>query len=69
MNTSLRFIALAAAVFPVAPGLVVHAQERTAYPEKRGLKLTEFPRFVKLANNVYGYEEIRSPGFTTVSMV
>jgi cyclase len=45
------------------------AQVRTAYPEKRGLKLTEFPRFVKLADNVYGYEEIRQPGFTTVSLV
>ena len=72
MKTSLRFIALAAAVLTVltvAPSPLAHAQERTAYPEKRGLNLTEFPRFVKLANNVYGYEEIRSPGFTTVSMV
>ena len=44
------------------------AQVRTAYPEKRGLKLTEFPRTLKLAENVYGYEEIRQPGFTTVSL-
>ena len=44
------------------------AQVRTAYPGKRGLKLTEFPRTIKLADNVYGYEEIRSPGFTTVSL-
>jgi cyclase len=44
------------------------AQPRTAYPEKRGLKLSEFPRVVKLADNVYGYEEIRQPGFTTVSL-
>lgn len=44
------------------------AQVRTAYPEKRGLKLSEFPRVVKLADNVYGYEEIRQPGFTTVSL-
>jgi len=44
------------------------AQERTAYPEKRGLKLTDFPRTIKLADNVYGYEDIRQPGFTTVSM-
>ena len=47
----------------------VHAQVRTAYPEKRGLALTEFPRVIKLADNVYGYEEIRSPGFTTVSLI
>ena len=27
-----------------------------------------FPRVVKLADGVYGYEDIRSPGFTTVSL-
>jgi cyclase len=45
------------------------AQVRTADPIQRGLQLTDFPRFVKLADNVYGYEEIRQPGFTTVSLV
>jgi glyoxylase-like metal-dependent hydrolase (beta-lactamase superfamily II) len=44
------------------------AQVRTAFPDKRGFKLTDFPRVVKLANNVYGYEDIRQPGFTTVTM-
>lgn len=44
------------------------AQPRTADPEKRGLKLSDFPRVIKLADNVYGYEEIRQPGFTTVSL-
>ena len=44
------------------------AQLRTAYPEKRGLKRSEFPRTIKLAENVYGYEDIRNPGFTTVSL-
>ena len=44
------------------------AQVRTAYPENRGVSLSEFPRVVKLADNVYGYEEIRQPGFTTVSL-
>ena len=47
----------------------VLAQERTADPIKRGLQLTDFPRLIKLTDNVYGYEEIRSPGFTTVSMI
>jgi glyoxylase-like metal-dependent hydrolase (beta-lactamase superfamily II) len=47
----------------------VGAQPRTAFPEKRGFKLTDFPRVVKLADNVYGYEEIRQPGFTTVSLI
>jgi glyoxylase-like metal-dependent hydrolase (beta-lactamase superfamily II) len=47
----------------------VGAQPRTAFPEKRGFRLTDFPRVVKLADNVYGYEEIRQPGFTTVSLI
>jgi cyclase len=45
------------------------AQVRTADPAKRGVPLTDFPRLVKLASNVYGYEAIRSPGFTTVSLI
>jgi cyclase len=45
-----------------------HAQVRTAFPEKRGFKLTDFPRTVRLADNVYGYEDLRQPGFTTVSL-
>src|SRR5689334_1658118 len=44
------------------------AQVRTAYPDKRGVQLSEFPRTIKLADNVYGYEDIRQPGFTTVSL-
>lgn len=62
--TALASALLLAAAAPSAP-----AQPRTADPIKRGLQLTDFPRFVKLANNVYGYEEIRNPGFTTVSLV
>ena len=45
------------------------AQVRTADPTKRGVSLSAFPRIVKLADGVYGYEEIRAPGFTTVSLV
>ena len=45
------------------------AQVRTADPVARGLQLSDFPRFIKLTDNVYGYEEIRPPGFTTVSLV
>lgn len=58
--------ALIAAVAVATPAA---AQVRTAYPDKRGIPLTDFPRLVKLTNNVYGYEEIRSPGFTTVSLI
>ncbi len=62
-------LSLVAVVMASTAPLSANAQERTAYPEKRGLKLTEFPRLIKLANNVWGYEEIRQPGFTTVSMI
>jgi cyclase len=44
------------------------SQVRTADPARRGVALTEFPRIIKLADNVFGYEEIRQPGFTTVSL-
>jgi cyclase len=56
---------LAALVLAAVP---FHAQVRTAFPEKRGFKLTDFPRTVRLADNVYGYEDLRQPGFTTVSL-
>lgn len=45
------------------------SQPRTADPAARGIPLSSFPRLVPLAPGVYGYEEIRSPGFTTVSLV
>jgi len=62
LNT--RYVALIALAASTAA-----AQVRTADVPTRGLKLTDFPRFVKLAENVYGYEEIRQPGMTTVSLV
>jgi cyclase len=61
---NIRYVALLALAASTAV-----AQVRTADVPKRGLKLTDFPRFVKLADNVYGYEEIRQPGMTTVSLV
>ena len=66
-SAALVFVAVlsVALVFVAVPSA---AQVRTAYPEKRGFKLSEFPRTIKLAENVYGYEEIRQPGFTTVSL-
>lgn len=51
------------------PQALAQGPVRTADPIKRGLQLSEFPRTVKLAENVYGYEEIRQPGFTTVSLI
>lgn len=60
-------MALFAATLLVAP-TGAGAQARTADPIARGLSLNAFPRIVKLSERVYGYEEIRSPGFTTVSL-
>ena len=62
-------ICLAAAIFTIGPASSLDAQPRTAFPAQRGVALTEFPRLVRLTDNVYGYEEIRAPGFTTVSLV
>jgi cyclase len=56
------------AAVAVAMATSAAAQVRTAYPEKRGLALGQFPRTIPLAENVYGYEEIRQPGFTTVTL-
>ena len=64
MHRTIRAI-LAVAMFAATAS----AQVRTADPIKRGFALTDFPRVVKLADNVYGYEEIRQPGFTTVSLI
>jgi len=65
-----RYLITAISVLSVALALAApsSAQVRTAFPDKRGFKLTDFPRTVKLADNVYGYEDIRQPGFTTVSL-
>lgn len=67
MWVQVRFAVAIALVAGTA--VVAVAQPRTAFPDKRGVPLSDFPRFVKLAENVYGYEEIRNPGFTTVSLV
>jgi hypothetical protein len=44
-------------------------QPRTADPAARGVPLSAFPRFIRLGDGVFGYEEIRQPGFTTVSLI
>jgi glyoxylase-like metal-dependent hydrolase (beta-lactamase superfamily II) len=65
MTKSVISVLLAALALSATPA---SGQVRTADPEKRGFKLTDFPRTIKLAENVYGYEDIRQPGFTTVSL-
>ncbi len=67
MSSRHSWVLVAALVGLVAAPLA--AQPRTAFPEQRGFKRTDFPRLVTLAENVYGYEEIREPGFTTVSLI
>lgn len=52
----------------LAPLALLTAQPRTADPIARGLRLDQFPRVIKLGDRVYGYEEIRQPGFTTVTL-
>jgi cyclase len=49
---------------------VAAAQPRTADPAKRGFQDSDFPRVVKIAENVYGWEDFHpSPDkMTTVSM-
>ena len=44
------------------------AQVRTAFPAERGLSARDFPRVIELSPGVYGYEALREPGFTTVSL-
>ena len=46
------------------------AQIRTADPAKRGLKNADFPRTIKIADNVYTYEDFHagSEKFTTTNM-
>lgn len=56
--------ALVLALAPAAP-----AQPRTADIDKRGLKAADFPRLAKLAENVYTFEGIHPPNFTTVSLI
>ncbi|MCZ8203107.1 MBL fold metallo-hydrolase [Gemmatimonas sp.] len=53
----------------LAAPAAARAQIRTADPAVRGVPLSAFPRLVKLSKHVYGYEEIRQPGFTTVSLI
>jgi glyoxylase-like metal-dependent hydrolase (beta-lactamase superfamily II) len=65
MSRPFRLV-LAAGVLAVATAAA--AQPRTAFPEKRGFQKSDFPRVVKIAENVYGYEDFHPSGMVTVSM-
>jgi len=63
---------LTATAVTLAVGTVTSAQSvvRTADPIKRGLKLTDFPRTIKVADGVYTYEDFHAGDetFTTTNM-
>ena len=63
---------LSVAALAVAASIGVSAQSvvRTADPIKRGMKLTDFPRTIKVADNVYTYEDFHAGDekFTTTNM-
>jgi glyoxylase-like metal-dependent hydrolase (beta-lactamase superfamily II) len=63
---------LSAAVLALAACTDASAQSvvRTADPIKRGLRLSDFPRTIKVANNVYTYEDFHAGDekFTTTNM-
>ena len=67
----MRFM-LPVATLTVAVSICASAQSviRTADPIKRGLKLTDFPRTIKVADNVYTYEDFHAGDekFTTTNM-
>ena len=54
----------------IGAAAVLTAQVRTADPFKRGLKLSDFPRTIKVSDNVYTYEDFHAGDekFTTTSM-
>jgi len=62
---SVLTLSLAAAAAAQTPPVV-----RTADPVKRGLRLTDFPRTIKVADNVYTYEDFHAgpEKFTTTNL-
>jgi len=62
---SVLTLSLAAAAAAQTPPVV-----RTADPAKRGLRLTDFPRTIKVADNVYTYEDFHAgpEKFTTTNL-
>jgi glyoxylase-like metal-dependent hydrolase (beta-lactamase superfamily II) len=65
-----RIVPLVALVLITGTALDAQSVVRTADPIKRGLKLTDFPRTIKVADNVYTYEDFHAGDekFTTTNM-
>ena len=67
----MRFIPpVVALTLATAIGASAQSAVRTADPIKRGLKLTDFPRTIKVADNIYTYEDFHAGDekFTTTNM-
>lgn len=70
-ETHVRFILpVVALTFAISVSASAQSVVRTADPIKRGLKLTDFPRTIKVADNVYTYEDFHAGDekFTTTNM-
>ncbi|MEW6319769.1 MAG: MBL fold metallo-hydrolase [Acidobacteriota bacterium] len=63
-----RLVPLMFAALLTAAPLPALAQPRTAFPDKRGFAKSDFPRLVKIADNVYGWEDFHAAGMMTVSL-
>jgi cyclase len=61
---------IAAIVALIASSAIAQPVVRTADPAKRGLKESDFPRTIKVADNVYTYEDFHAgpEKFTTTNM-
>src|SRR3954470_11242533 len=73
IRTAIRAASLLIAMsFPATPPAIndLAAQVRTANPIKRGLKESDFPRIIKVTENVYTYEDFHAGDekFTTTNM-
>src|SRR3954464_12106717 len=69
LRRSLRLFTFVFALTAVAVGAQAPVV-RTADPIKRGMQLTDFPRTIKIADNVYTYEDFHAgpEKFTTTNM-
>src|SRR5256885_5119924 len=70
MRRPFPFHAAAAAACSIAVTTLAQPVVRTADPIKRGLKESDFPRTIKVAENVYTYEDFHSGDekFTTTDL-
>ena len=64
----MRVVSLLSVACVLAIATAAAQPPRTAFPEKRGFQKSDFPRVVKIAENVYGYEDFHTAGMMTVSM-